>query len=244
MIKEFEYKNYNSGNIRDAINEAKNVILPIGAIEAHSDHLPLDTDNILSSYYSLELAKRTESLVLPNFDYGPVWSLSEAPGTLNIDQDNLVNCLVDIIKSLDKNGAKMVTLITAHFGNLDACKIAARRMFGISNIKVIYLSYPNIKKYLNEFAVINDHGLYLHACEVETSLMLAVDDSKVDMTKSQKGTINIPKETNYKPFKWTEFSENYIMGDSRLATKEKGLSLFSKVIKDAVEIIMKEKSEL
>lgn len=244
MLKEILFENYNSGDIKNAILESKNIIIPLGAIEAHSNHLTLGTDNVLVDYYSFELGKYTNSLVMPTIKYGSVWCLSEASGSININQKYLIEFVKDIIVSLEKNGAKMVTLVSSHFGNIDACKSIARELYSVHKIKVIYLTYPNINKYLSDFEVLNNHSLYLHACEVETSLVLYVDESKVDMSKAQKGTLEIPPETGYTPVKWTEFSENYIMGDARKATKEKGETLLKKVIADAVKIINKEKEEL
>lgn len=243
-MKEHRYNKYNSGNIKEAINRHQNIILPLGALEAHSDHLTLDTDNILVEYYADELAKQTESLVLPTLNYGAVWSLSDAPGSIDTKLRPLVDFIKNIVLSLDRNGAKMVTLVSAHFGNIDACKMVAREVFEVSDIKVIYLTYPNIKKYLDIFEVVNNHNLYLHACEVETSMMLFIDENNVDMKKAKKGIIDVPKDTGYTPVKWTNFTDTYIMGDARKASRVKGEQIFKKVIKDASDIINLEKEKL
>lgn len=240
-MKEYRYAKFNSGNIVDEIKKAKNIILPIGAIEAHADHLTLDTDIVLVEYYAKELALMTDSLVMPTLNYGSVWSLSEAPGSINIKNDPLIKTIENIILSLEKNGAKMVTIVSSHFGNIDACKFAARELLEMSKVKIIYLTYPNLKKYLDLFDVTNDHNLYIHACEVETSMMLYVDESNVDMLKSKEGVIHVPDNVNYSPIKWTEFTNTFIMGDSRKATKIKGEKILKKVINDASNIIKNEK---
>ena len=241
---EYRYFKYNSSNIIDAIKETKNIIIPIGAIEAHSEHLPLDTDNQLVEYYSNELAKSTNSLVMPVINYGAVWSLSEAPGSIDIGNAALVRMLKKIIVSLEKNGAKMVTLASAHFGNIDACKQAARELYRKHDIKVIYLTYPDIKNNLYMFDVVNTHSLYLHACEVETSMMMYVNNKDVDHMKLSKGIIDVPLETSYTPTKWTEFTNNYIIGDARKSTYEKGEKIFNIIIKNASKIISEEKEKL
>ncbi|MFL8888414.1 creatininase family protein [Helcococcus kunzii] len=243
-MEEYRFHKYNSGNIRTAVKNAKNIILPLGAIEAHADHLTLDTDNVLVEYYAKQLAKNTESLVLPILNYGAVWSLSEAPGSIDTKLRPLIDFIKNIVLSLDKNGAKMVTLVSAHFGNIDACKIAAREIFDVSDIKVVYLTYPNIKKYLDIFDVVNNHNLYLHACEVETSMMLYIDEINVDMKKAKRGIIDVPKTTGYTPTKWTEFTDTFIMGDARKSNKDKGKLIFEKIIRDASNIINLEKERL
>ncbi|MDD7306113.1 MAG: creatininase family protein [Peptoniphilaceae bacterium] len=243
-MNDFKYEYYNSGNIREAIKEKKNVILPLGAVEAHDIHLPLNTDNILVEYYTNKLAENTNSLVLPTMNYGAVWSLSDASGSIDIGTKTLVELIKNIGLSLAKNGAKMLTLISAHFGNIDAAKTAARELYEISDIKVIYMTYPNIRMYLDIFDVVNDHSLYLHACEVETSMMMHIDESLVAKDKLREGVLNVPEETGYTPTKWTDFTDVYIMGDARLSTKEKGKEIFTRVINDAVGIINREKDKL
>lgn len=244
MSFEINYHRYTSQTIHDAIKQAKNIIIPLGAVEAHGDHLPLDTDNVLVEYYANQLAMQSQSLVLPTISYGSVWSLSEAPGSIDVTTPVLVSYLKHIILSLTKNHAKMITLVSSHFGNIDAIKTVARQLYEISDVKIIYLTYPNIKKHLDIFEVVNNHSLYLHADEVETSMMLAINPKLVDMSKAQAGTIEVPQETDYTPTKWTAFSKNFIVGDARLATAEKGEILFQRVIKDAVVIILKEKEGL
>jgi creatinine amidohydrolase len=240
----YKVSDYNSGNIMDAFEEKKNVILPLGAIEAHSDHLPLSTDILLVEKYTLRLAEMTNSLVLPVMPFGQVWSLSEAPGSINIKEENLVGVLVDIIESLNKNGVKMVTLISSHFGNSNVMKTAARIAYEKYPIKVIYFIYPGIDEVKDEFINLNDHHFFLHACEVETSMMLYAASEHVNMDKAKKGTMKVPKDVDYTPVKWTEFSDNYIIGDARLATKEKGEKVFRHILKKASDIILLEKSKL
>lgn len=243
-MKENKYSKYNSGNIRKAIEEKKNIILPLGAVEAHDIHLPLDTDIQLVEFYGEKLAEKTNSLTLPTINYGAVWSLSEAAGSIDSKNRPLIEMIKNIILSLEKNGAKMVTLLSAHFGNIDAAKIAAREIHEVSSIKVIYLTYPNIKKYLDIFDEVNNHSLYLHACEVETSMMLYVNEDEVDTDNLRKGIMDVPEKTGYTPTKWTDFTDIYIMGDARKSTRDKGKQIFMKVIRDAAEIINKEKEKL
>lgn len=240
----YRINEFSSRNISKAIKAKKNVILPLGAIEAHSDHLPLATDNILVEDYTQKLAKLTDSLLLPVLPYGQVWSLSEAPGSINIKEETLVNYIIDIIESLDKNGARMVTLVSSHFGNVNVMKSVAREVYERLPIKVVFFTYPGISEVKNLFKNLNNHHFFLHACEVETSMMLHVAPKYVDMSLIKEGTMHIPPEVDYTPTKWTDFSDTYIMGDAHLATAEKGAQAFKHIIEKAAEIINIEKAKL
>ena len=54
------------------LKEAKCVIVPIGSCEQHGYHLPLDTDNIIGFNTAMMVAEKTDSIVMPNVNYGQV----------------------------------------------------------------------------------------------------------------------------------------------------------------------------
>lgn len=240
----YKIGDFTSENIKEAFEEKKNVILPLGAIEAHSGHLPLSTDIVLVEDYANKLAEKTDSLVLPVIPFGQVWSLQDAAGSIHIQEENLVNFLVDILESLNRNNVKMVTMISSHFGNVNAMKAAARKVFEKCPIKVIYLTYPGISDVKHIFDHVNDHSFYLHADEIETSMMLHVKPEVVRMDKIGEGTMEVPKEVDYTPVRWTEFTDTFIIGDAKMSTSEKGRLAFEHIIEEASRIILREKNKL
>lgn len=233
---------YTSSNILKAYQEKKNVILPIGAIEAHGAHLPLGCDNIILDFYTKQIALKSNSLLLPTLSYGQVYSLENAAGSISIQEDNLTNFILDIIKSLEKDHVKMLTLITTHFGNINTLKKVSRKAYELYKIKVIYLNYPNLNKNKKIFENLPNHSLFLHAGEVETSLMLYINKELVDKTKYVKGIINLPSSIDYTPLRWTEFTSDYIIGDPSLSTSSKGEIFINNCIDEVVRIINEEMS--
>lgn len=240
----FRFDHYTSETIHQAIKEKKNVIIPLGAIEAHSAHLPLSTDNDIAEGYIGELAKRSNSLYLPVLPYGQVWSLQHAPGSIHIQENHLIALLVDILESLHAQGVPMVTFISTHFGNLNAAKSAARAVYERIPLKVLYLTYPGIHEAKKVFERVSQHDLYLHADEVETSFMLHFCPDKVNLDRVQPGLLVLPEEASYQPMRWTEFSTTYILGDATLATEEKGRKAMEIILRHGVELIEREKMKL
>jgi creatinine amidohydrolase len=216
----------------------------MGAIEAHSAHLPLATDNYLVETYTNILAEKTDSLVLPIIPFGQTWSLQFAPGSIHIEEETLVSFLTDVLLSLDRQGVKMVTLVSSHFGNINAMKLVARKVYEKIPLKVIYFTYPGIGKAKLGFERLNDHSLFLHADEVETSMLMHVKPESVNMKYLQKGLLNVPKEADYTPVRWTEFSTSYVIGDASLSTPEKGRLALEIIIEEATRIILTEKEKL
>jgi len=146
--------------------------------------------------------------------------------------------------SLDRQGAKMVTLVSSHFGNINAMKAAARKVYEKIPLKVIYFTYPGMSQAKQGFERLNDHTLFLHADEVETSMLLHLRPQSVKMEKIQKGMLKVPKEADYTPVRWTEFSETFVIGDATLSTPEKGKQALDIIVAEASKIILKEKEKL
>ena len=83
----------------------------------------------------------------------------------------------------------------------------------------------------------------IHACESETSLMLAVDESLVDPiykeTKGNPGSVTPLEEAGLiSTFHTMEsHTENGVMGNSYLATKEKGEAMIAEMVQNLTRIL-------
>lgn len=235
-----QYDTYTSSTISNQLNKSNHVFIPIGATEAHSSHLPLSTDNDILTRYVYEIAKKTKGLVLPIIPYGQTWSLQYAPGSIHIEEDVLVDFLFSILKSLEYQKIKTAIFVTSHFGNFNALKRAARKAYDALKIKVIYISYPGLSEIKSIFENLSLDGTYLHADEIETSLMLHIRPDLVDMTKVEVGQIQLDKKSTYTPKRWTEFMDTYILGDASKASSKKGKQALEILVNSAVDLIIKE----
>ncbi|WP_188455029.1 creatininase family protein [Virgibacillus oceani] len=214
----------NSFDIKEQISHSKIAILPIGAVEAHGPHLPLGTDNLLAERVSEKLAERVNGLVLPTLPYGQVWSLRNFPGSITVSNDSLIRFIVDIGKSLSKQGFTTFAMVNGHLGNGTALKEAARVLYETCpNLQVFYFFYPGMNKAAAEVReTVSAHAAYFHACEIETSYMLYLAPEHVDMDKAITDIPDIPMHADATPTPWEEFTETAVLGDAKLATKEKG----------------------
>ena len=221
------------------IKEAKAVILPLGSTEQHGYHLTLDTDNIVGRYVSEKLAMKTDCVVLPILPYGQVWSAKDFPGTISLKERTFIEVVKDIVCSLEKKGAKNIILFSSHWGNTAPVKIAARELFdekGFNN--VYYMSYMNLKKNgegIMETELWNNSGF--HSGEIETSIVLHIDSSSVDMSKAICEYPDIPYDIDIRPKPWIEFNESGVFGDATKATKEKGEKVLDTCIKELENLI-------
>ena len=241
-----QYAEYTHEAFRNLSPKGMTVIIPMGAVEAHGPHLPLDTDNILAERYSKLLAERTNALVLPVIPYGQVWSLKDFPGSLTVSNQTLIQLLVELAVSLYDQGFRSVVFFSAHLGNMNAMKDASRVLYEQKPMmKSLYLFYPNLQKYASEIREgTKGHHTYIHADEIETSLMLYLAPECVDMNKAIDDPPNIPVSADYTPTPWHTFTKTAVLGEAKLATKEKGQYLVEKTLTDAVALVQRMKEDL
>ena len=222
------------------------IILPMGAVEAHGPHLPLDTDNLLAERYTAILAERTGALVLPVLPYGQVWSLRDFPGSITVSNETISRLLVEVATSLYKGGFRLVIFFSAHLGNMTAMKDASRELYDVlPDLVTLHLFYPNLQKYAGEIREgTKGHHSYIHADEIETSLMLHLAPEAVDMEQAIDDPPEIPLIADFTPTPWQTFTKSAVLGEATLATAEKGKYLVEKTLEDAVKLIETVKERL
>jgi creatinine amidohydrolase len=234
-----KYAELNEDTAREALRKQPVALLPIGAVEDHGPHLPLGTDTFLAAAIAEMVSKKLEnSVVLPPVYYGQIWSLEDFPGSINVDNDALVNYIVSIGKSLFKQGVGTLAMINGHVGNSVALKSAARQLFEATGKKVFYLTYPGAEDIIPKVCESKrPHYPYFHACEIETSYMLYLSPEHVDMSKAIKNIPDFPSDFDYTPTPWRKIMDTAVMGDATLATAAKGKKIIDNVVENIINII-------
>lgn len=96
-------------------------LIPIGAIEQHSTHLPLGTDwiavNALAHSIAELLARDREVYLLPTFPFSLSQCHGPMPGTVWLTPKTLANVLHDTVRSLYDQGIRRIAVINGHGGN-------------------------------------------------------------------------------------------------------------------------------
>jgi len=162
------------------------VILPIGSTEQHGPHLPVGTDTILCTAIAERAAAKLPEppLVLP-----PIWiSLAEHhmpfAGSLTLTQSGLAAIIGGVVESVARQGFGTVVLLNGHGGNMAALPGIAdtlTRQLGIVVTTGTYWMFAQ-----DVFADILDHQPNLrHACEAETSMMLALRPDLVNLARAK-----------------------------------------------------------
>ena len=105
--------------VRDLDRARTIVVLPIGALEAHGPHLPLDTDVIIATAMARAGAHRLAArgsvvLILPAFAYTAATFGAEFHGTLSIAGVTVTAVVIDVARSLSEQGFRLLAIANAH----------------------------------------------------------------------------------------------------------------------------------
>lgn len=98
------------------------VLVPVGSLEQHGPHLPLDTDTVIAEAVAaraVELLGTSDILVAPPVAYGSSGEHQSFAGTSSVGTDVLSAVVVELVRSM-RTWAARVVLVNGHGGNLAA----------------------------------------------------------------------------------------------------------------------------
>ena len=105
--------------VRDLDREHTLVVLPVGAIEAHGPHLPLDTDVVIATAMARAGARRLAArgravVILPALAFTAATFGAAFHGTLSISGITVTALIVDLARSLSDHGFQVLALANVH----------------------------------------------------------------------------------------------------------------------------------
>jgi creatinine amidohydrolase len=166
-----------ASEIRDLPRETTLVLAPIAACEQHSYHLPVFTDSILVGAVAdgVERNEPARVLLLPVLWLGASEHHLPYGGTLTASLSTYESLLVELLHPLLADGYRRMMLLNGHGGNIDPLRVALRRLDTLYPKAVLTgAAYWDIAE--AEIAALcrGPRTTMGHACEIETSLMLAI----------------------------------------------------------------------
>lgn len=237
MKKLNEVKYMNRQEVEKRVKEFPVAILPLGATEQHGYHLPLGVDIMLAEGVSKRVAENTGALLLPSVPFGYSWVWRDIPGTVSLQQHRVEEVIKDVAHSVSRYGVKLLIVINGHDANNASMKYATRELEDETDTKVIYLFYPELEKMMETYCESSSwHGM-VHACEFETSLMLALNPEYVEMNKAVREYPEKPALYGKSTISLGDLSESGVYGDATLATKEKGENMLRHFVEKMTELV-------
>jgi creatinine amidohydrolase len=246
----YYYQHYTWQELSKLVPQQPVVVLPVGSVEDHGLHLPLDTDNFLIQSIVEEAARRLdgEMLLLPPVPYGFETHHMDFPGTIDIRIENMLNFVLDITRSVARHGFKRILLADGHGSNMPILDLVARRTILETDALCGAFIWPSLaKETIEQIRESERPGGMAHACELETSVYLHLDPSRVQMEKAKKEIGMSPTRFIWMDLmmsspvllmdRWTRFSKTGVAGDPTLATAEKGKKVFEAVVTALMDFV-------
>jgi creatinine amidohydrolase len=209
------------------------VIVPVGSVEQHGPHLPLDVDIV----DALALAAATAEAMRPDpvVVSPPIWSgLAHYKmghvGTITLRFETYVAMVSDVCHSIHANGFERIILLNGHGGNRAINQAIAVKL-AEDDIFILPITYWDMVQELLDAESERDHGSIGHAGEWETSLQLYLRPDLVDRSRIQ-GDEERP-DLSPATRRFTGFAERRreraggVHGDPIAGTAEKGERLLA-----------------
>ncbi|MTE23383.1 creatininase family protein [Microbacterium sp. ZXX196] len=223
----------------EALSDASVVVQPIGALEQHGAHLPLNTDLIIPEEIGRRAVDRAVAAGVDAWLLPPIAASKSdehhwAPGTIWMEASTIWNTLVDVGRSVAATPARTLVFLNGHGGNSALLQVVNREIRRRFGLKTFSLGSGTQRAGGQAEGGPDEHGMGIHAGHSETSLMLALRPELVDMSRAVR---NVPEhiaefETigfNGYPvsFGWTsdDFGPSGVIGDATGATAAYGEQL-------------------
>lgn len=235
--------------VNEVVRQGRVAIVPIGTIEDHGYHLPIETDNIIAWEVGKRAAEKIpeDVVLLPLVPYGINYHHFDFPGAIDIPGDVFIAFLMGITKSLAYHGFRKIILLNAHGSNKHYVGIAARRTVLETNALCVattplMLTGPEMVKKIRK----SGPGGISHACEQETALLLHICPELVQMDKAVKEYslqksefygIDVGKTKVEFMDWWSRMSESGVVGDPTTADEETGKAFLDVAVDNLVAFI-------
>jgi creatinine amidohydrolase len=246
-----EYGRLTWPEVARAVAEDRVPLVPIGTLEDHGPHLPIDTDVTLveSICRGAASALPDETILLPPIVHGYSPHHMDFPGTVSISWDTFCRYCTDVATSLVSHGFKRVLLVNGHGSNQNLVEMAARLAMVTEPRSLVaacfYLAGEKSARLIEDVRE-SERGGMAHACELETSLYLHLAPEAVDMSQavdelSYPETESVWMDWQDGPLKlmpwWSSFSRTGVQGQPTRASAKKGKILYEAAVAEITSFV-------
>jgi creatinine amidohydrolase len=198
------------------------VVLPLGAAsKEHGPHLKLRNDLTLADYLTQRVIDSAAVVVAPTLTYHYYPAFLEYPGSTSLAHATARDMTADVVRTLSAYGPRRFYVLNTGVSTVRALEPAAA-LLAADGVLMRYTDLSGRLDRASKGYREQDGGT--HADEIETSMMLYIDPSAVDMTKAVKDYSPSSGGTRLTRQRGNAgtYSPSGIWGDPTRATREKG----------------------
>lgn len=203
------------------------VLVPVGSIEQHGPHLPLDTDTAIAVAVSTSVAERLggDVLVAPPVSYGSSGEHQSFAGTSSIGSEALQLFVIELVRSMG-TWAGRVVFVNAHGGNIAPLSKAIFQL--------------RAEGHDVGWAACATESVDLHAGHTETSLMLHLRPASVRLDLAEAGDTRPLAEILPQMMAGgvAAVSPNGVLGDPTGASAEHGAQVLATMCAEITQLVL------
>src|SRR5215475_10609637 len=237
---EIEWRKLRADELRERARRDALVILPVGSIEQHGPHLPVEVDSMLGETVALRAAakmvQREPVLVFPMLWTGLSEHHMSFGGTITLELATFTAVIEDICRSVVRHGFRRIALLNGHGGNDNALRVCADTVGPKLGVPIIELTYWYAAAEPIA-ALLEKQKSLRHACEAETSMMMAlrpelVAEDRIALVAQANRTPELADVVGGGVYRWRSLgsmSSAGVIGHPEAANRVKGEKLIEAI---------------
>lgn len=216
---------------RDAI-----VLLPVASTEQHGPHLVTGVDDFLCSEICRRTAAALDSdipvVVAPTVWFGLADHHVPFGGTFTVSLATYYAVLRDLCRAILGAGFRRIVIVNGHGGNIQALATFTGELTRELAAPVATVTYF-MEGQAAQAGILEDQDGVMHACEAETSMMMAVhpelvSEARLAEAHGPRFDIAASLMPSLKMFRtFADLTASGVAGDARRATAAKGEALLT-----------------
>jgi creatinine amidohydrolase/Fe(II)-dependent formamide hydrolase-like protein len=237
-----------SAEARSLLRANSVLCLPMGSMEQHGPHLPLNTDTVLAAGLTGRIVERWGETYdlwqLPPLDIGLSREHDWAPGTVSLSVGGLSSYLRDLARDLIRTQpSRNLLIVNGHGGNRGFLEALGRELRGDFGLNLCALHLGALISPVTDAAIPE-----IHAGRDETSVMLALAPDLVRRDKLKE--LKAPPHDNAiralildpaVSWPWSSddprIAADGVIGDARDASAEHGQAIIERVVETAGAVL-------
>jgi creatinine amidohydrolase len=166
----------------DALERDPIVIVPVGSVEQHGPHCPMDVDISHTQALAVDVALAITDF--PVIVAPPAWiglthyNMGEV-GTITVSPETYIAYLSDIVRSIWANGFHRIIMLNGHGGNRDITRVVSTKL-AEEDLWALAITYWEMVPDILTAEAETDPGFIGHGGEWETSLQLYLRPALID----------------------------------------------------------------
>jgi len=236
--------------VGSALRESSILCLPMGSMEQHGPHLPLNTDAVLAEAFTGRIVERWgepyDLWRLPPISVGLSREHDWAAGTLSLSVSGMTAVLRDLCREIVRAlPARNLLIVNGHGGNRGMLEALGRELHGDFGLNLCALHLGAMMSPMADAAVPE-----IHAGKDETSVMLALAPERVRRERipglkappdgdAVRATILDPATS----WPWSSgdrrIAQAGVIGDARAASAEHGNAIVARVVEATGAVLKK-----